>query len=251
MTKIVFVKGSIIAESGCHLAKNLECLARIEEEQTADIVINGDLYLNKGKTLTTYYSYKAQEGITAINGNIGCFSKPLWLQENLSKELEKIVALSKNNYQGDLVQIEYKSLYGAIFGCFEAFLTMLLTNMILGDKDYYDRFLLYINAANYKEVDVVDKIVKAINNFTAHNFKNLKNIYENIFEIDFPDYTKLIEVTKRRHDIIHRSGWKVVGNHTELITISCEEIANLVELCNDFVKALMHSMANPIRKWEE
>lgn len=249
--KTVFVKGNIIADCGYHSAKRFECLSRIEDADSADVIIEGDLHLNKEKTLIPYYSYKASGGITAIDGNIGWFSDPHSLQEDLSKELEKIVALSKIELSEDLQQIEYKSLYGAVFSCFEAFITMLLTNLVLGDKDYYERFLLYIKSANYKGSDIIVKIVKEINKFTAHNLKIVKSIYENVFEIEFPDYSHLKDVIDRRHDIIHRSSRKVVENHTEVVDITCDEIANLVEMCNDFVKKIMEAMDGPIKKWEE
>lgn len=251
MTKIVFVKGNIIADSGYHLAKNFECLARIEDKDSADIVIEGDIHLNEENTLIPYYFYKASAGITATDGDIGCFTNPYLLREELSEELEKIVLLSKKDYKSELQQIELKSLFGSVFGCFEAFITMFLTNMILGDKDYYERFLLYINAANYKEKNVIEKIVREINNFTSHNLKNVKNIFENIFEIDFPDYTYLKDFIKRRHDIIHRSGRKIVGNHVEKIYLTCNEIDDLVTQCNNFVDKLMVAMGKPIRKWED
>ena len=126
MTKTVFVKGSIIADCGYHSAKNIECPARTEDEETADIVINGDLHLNEETTLTPYYFYKARKSVSATYGNIGCFTNPHFLQLNLTEELNRIVILSNINFQGDLQQIELKSLYGAVFGSFEAFITIMI-----------------------------------------------------------------------------------------------------------------------------
>ena len=251
MMKTVFVKGNIIADSGYHFAKVLECLSRMEDAQTADIIIDGDLHLNEKITLKPYCIYKASEGITAIQGNLGCIKSPYDFKKELFDELDKIVMLSKMDYREGLQQIELKSLYGAVFGCFEAFITLFLSNMILGHEYYFNRFLLYNNMANYTDEDVIYKSVKEIYSITTHNLKKVKNIFENIFEINFPDYSKLENAIRKRHDIIHRFGRSVIGGRAIKFTLQSSDIVDLAMLCKDFVDKLTESMKYPLKKWEE
>ena len=251
MVKTVFVKGNIIADCGYHTAKYLECPSHIEDSETADEVIEGDLHLNEEKKLCPYCKYIASKGITAIDGNIGCFANPSCLQKELSGELQKIKELSHIDTPHDLQQILYKSLYGAVFGCFEVFITTLLTNMVLGDKDNYDRFLLYIRKANYMGNDINTIIFKEICKFNAHNMGVIKDLFENVFKINYPDYSVLGKAIKKRHDVIHRSGRNVVSNHLESVNFSTNDIEILILQINDFVSRLLEEMKEPIKKWEE
>ena len=149
------------------------------------------------------------------------------------------------------MQIQLKSLYGAVFGNFELFILSFLCTMVLGCKQYFDRYLLYKNIANYNKENICEHVFKDICDSTAHNMKKNKNIFENLFEIKFPDYSKINRDILRRHDIIHRFGKRTGDNHFEEIILTFESITDVIKECNMFVDNLLEAMKEPIQKWKE
>ena len=81
--------------------------------------------------------------------------------------------------------------------------------------------------------------------------KKIKNVFENVFEISFPDYTRINKDILKRHDIIHRSGNQKEDNHLKRITLTCDNIVGLINECNMFVDNLLEAMKEPMRKWQE
>jgi len=247
----IFVEGGIYAESGSHIAKEISCLNDIRDAAKADKVIHGDLNLDDETTLIPYCSYMASEGIAVCCGSLRTFNSPSILRNLYSEEVDKIMRLLKIEVPDDLKQVHLKSLFGAVFGNFELFITSLLHVMIFGCKDYYDRFLLYTNKVNYEKKDVYSKLFSEhIGKITTHNLNKIKNVFENVFEISFPDVSDLGREVKTRHDIIHRSGNTIKGINMHKIELNCNDIERLISKCDLFIDNLMDAMKLPIEKWK-
>ena len=248
---IVYVKGGIYANKGYHIAKGLSCLEDIKEASNACLVIEGDLNLDDKMTLIPYCRYKAAGGIAVSLGGLATFNDPSILKNEYIEEIDKILRILKIEIPEDLIQIQLKSIYGAVFGNFELFITSFLYTMVLGCELYFDRYLLYINNANYEKNDVYEFVFKDICSINAHNMRKIKNVFENVFEISFPDYTRINKDILKRHDIIHRSGNQKEDNHLKRITLTCDNIVGLINECNMFVDNLLEAMKEPMRKWQE
>ena len=76
-----------------------------------------------------------------------------------------------------------------------------------------------------------------------HNINLVKGLYHNILHCQFNEsfLSKLNEIIKNRHDIVHRNG-KTVSN--EIISISNDDLNNAFECIFNFIKDIDSQIIN-------
>lgn len=233
MNNVIYVTGGIVAESGHHVAKNWVCLADESYKNEAIQVIDGDLILNEESKTIPYCTYAAHKGITCTNGNIEWLADPILIFQRYNKEIERLEILSNIDVEEVLKQVHLKCLNAGVFAELEYFLIEAPSSLILSDKLYFENYISR-KKINIESCNLFQEVYESIHRIVGHRFDKISPLYE-ILGIDLPDTTDINEQIKNRHDIIHRSGKKVMGNHLETLSFTKEGLDKLIDVCNNFV----------------
>jgi len=257
MSRIVFVEGNIIAYSGYNEAKNLVSLAGDELKEKAIEVIDSDLELYKSGQLCPYYTYVAKGGISSLGNNLGCIPSAQHVLDLYNSEIMKIEELFKLEVPDYLHSTHYRHLFIGVIGALELFITEIVTLLVMGDELYYHTFLKETDyKISLKDIElggpILDKaIYKVIHNINAHQLKNIKKLFKNVFEVDIPNTTDLGRYIATRHDLVHRNGNTIEDRSLKYVDISSEKLQDLIRVSNKFVENLMIALEKPIKHWEE
>ncbi len=257
MAKIVYVKGNIVAYSGTHVAKGYICLAPDDYGQNAIEVIEGDLVLNSNDHIKPFYVYAARGGITAVGGDLQLYHYPEDVHDLYKKEIKQIEELIQIDIPSHLRSAYNRQLYISVVGALELFITELISSLVMGDEFYYNKFHyntnFKISLADVGTNDnALDKaIFKIIHKINAHDFKTVKNVIKNVFNVEGIETQKLGEYIKTRHDMVHRNGNSVNDHGLQFIEVSKENLQGLIDVCNQFVRDLMEKLEEPIKHWHD
>ena len=133
----------------------------------------------------------------------------------------------------------------------------MFTLLVMGDELYYHTFLKETDyKISLKDIElggpILDKaIYKVIHNINAHQLKNIKKLFKNVFEVDIPNTTDLGRYIATRHDLVHRNGNTIEDRSLKYVDISSEKLQDLIRVSNKFVENLMIALEKPIKHWEE
>lgn len=242
MNNVIYVTGNIIGESGHHVAREWVCLADESYKSDALQVIDGNLILtNESKTIP-YCTYAAEGGVTCTYGNIEWLGDPDFLQNRYFKEIDKFKRLSEIDIPNDLLEDHLKCINAGVFAEFESFLIELLSFLILSKKSNYDEYIER-KGIDADSVNVFKEVYESIHNIIGHNMGILRSEFDAL-HYAFPDASAIGRQIKFRHDVIHRSGKKVMGNHLKRLAFTNEGLNNLINDCNNFVMNVMDAIKN-------
>lgn len=241
MNDIIYVTGNILAKSGHHVAKNWLSLAGDDYKNEAIQIIEGDLVLTSEYNTTPYCVYATRGGVTCTYGNIEWLGDADLLLRRYQHNIDKLRRLVDMNVPEDLMEDQLKCLYAGVFAEFESFMIELLSFLILSNKsnyeDYIDRNNINRNGDTFKDV------YKSIHNINGHKIRALREEYEAL-GIIIPDATVIGRHIDFRHDVIHRSGKKVMGNHLKPMAFSKEILFKLIDDCNTYIMSLVSVVQN-------
>ena len=237
--------------------KDWVALADDEYKSLAEEIINGDLILLNGYPTRPYCTFAARGNVACTNGDIEILAHPEDLVSIYREEIIKIKELSTIEVPKHLMRNHLKNLYSGVFSEFNVFLTEIFATLVLGNKDLYEG---YIDAFNNKQKDNMEyihlddkdchkKVFKVLHGAFSLNLENRKEEFCNVLKIEFPNYSKIGKHIKDRHNIIHRSGKKIVGTHLEELELSLDSLYKLIDDIDDFICNLMASLEVPITKW--
>jgi hypothetical protein len=255
MKDYVFVKGNIICYSGFHVVRQWVCLAPLDYQEHAIKVIDCNLILNERTQTIPYYSYVASGGVTCVEGNVATLSSPDMVLERYQEGIRNQKELSAFDVPSHLKHTYLNGLYASVISELELFITELLSNLIFGNKMYFDKFIELqskiqkIGRIKNEDYSSHELIFKAIHEINAHNFKIVGKIYKLLFEIDFPEVSELERMIHIRHDISHRAGNKVEKKCLIPNNVTIEMLGSLFETCDAFVENMMKALHDTIAVW--
>ncbi len=175
-----------------------------------------------------------------------------WLKENGSsiihknfvdeinglKSILKLASVSSKPY------MVYRMTYAHLVTLLEAFLGDTVKALVSENDDNFMRSMgieelkkaryslefLVLNNTNAKSL-----VIKELSKILYHNIPKVKKIFEIILDKDFSiDISKIVEITKLRHDIVHRNGMTYGGDSIVLTEQDvCESISNIEEFSNE------------------
>lgn len=256
MRNIVFVKGNIIGIAGHHYATEWVALAPESWQTEAVQVIDGDLVLDENYQIMPYCIYCATGGVTALGVNmISASYGPTYIKEQYHCSIQETKQLLQIVVPEQLHSNYYKLIYIGVIGCLESFITELLACLVLGNRDF---FSLFVQKYNYKislgEIENLSKnmlhtVFDIIYKINAHDLKKIKDVYSQVFSIDFPSTAELGRMIKTRHNLVHRNGYKVDHNVLKQEDIDTNDILSLINACDRFVEELISELSDCINKW--
>lgn len=250
MEHIIFVEGNIISRSGHHVMKEWLAIAGEDYKSRADEVINGDLILEKDFSTLPYCTFAARGDICCTNSNIEILDSPELIVSNFREEVSKNKELAKIDVPQHLMRNHLNNVYTGVFSEFDVFLTEIFATLVLGVKEYYERYIANSNNINLEDNDCHKKVFKSLHGFFSLNMQNRKEEFQNMFNIVFPDTSKIGRHIQLRHDLAHRSGMKIMGTHLEQIDLSLDGLDLLILDLDVFINNLMTSLEGPISKWK-
>ncbi len=257
MRNIVLVKGNIIGTAGHHYATGWVAPAPESWEKEAAQVIDGDLVLDEKYKIIPYCIYCATGGVSALGINtISASYGPTSIIEQYYKNIQETKQLIQVVVPKPLLSNYYRLLYIGVIGCLESFITELLACLVLGNSDFFHSF---VNKHNYKlSLSEVEKfsnnmlfsVFEIIYKINAHDLRKIKEVFTQVFSIDFPSIAELGAMIKTRHDLVHRNGYKIKNNLMVQEDITTGDIFSLIEACDIFVNELTKELTDSINKWE-
>lgn len=117
--------------------------------------------------------------------------------------------------------------------------------MIYSNETIYEKAVLYYRT-NKNSQNEVSEIEKKVHNFffngvVYHRFDKVKQIYESVLDIQFPDTDGMIDFLHKRNNIVHRFSFSNI-DRMEIVTITTETIEDLIKETNLFVNRLIDNV---------
>lgn len=244
MDNVIYVTGNIIAESGHHVAKDWACGADDSYKEDAIEVIEGDLVMTSDYQTIPYCYYMAKGGVTCTYGNVEWLSNPEYILKNYFFEIDKLKNLAEVIVPDELAEVQLKCIYAGVYAEFESFLIELLSNLILSEKSNYEEYIARKNI-DIGSANVFNKVYESVHSITGHNMQALRKEFNDL-HIEFPDASVIGRQIEFRHDVIHRSGRKVMNNHLKRLSFTVEGLHKLIDNCNTFVMSLMDEVKRSV-----
>ncbi|MBO0397407.1 hypothetical protein J1F21_03665 [Aeromonas veronii] len=182
-----------------------------------------------------------------------------WLKENRSSSIHKffiseldalkIMASSNFNNRQKMAfilhtDIVVKMSYAYAVTLLESFLGDSLKSLISQDEQFLKNALCKLKILkNVKitelaetDLDVRSLVLKSVSEVLYHNIPNVVGMYEQVLgtKLDI-DISKIIKVTKLRHDIVHRNGKTIDGNK---ISLKAEDFTQAIDDIKEFSNIL-------------
>lgn len=190
-----------------------------------------------------------QEELKWLNKNGSTVLHENFIEE--LKELKKVLMSAHLSHKPDMI---YRMVYAHAVTLLEAFLGDTIKSLISESEDIFIRsmeieelkkakYSLHFLAAN--KVDAKSLAIQELSKILYHNMPKIKNMYEIILHQKINiDISKVEQVTKIRHDIVHRNGMTRDG---EAIIISELDILNAINDIEDFSNELQSVITNNTR----
>ena len=151
------------------------------------------------------------------------------LYEIFKSEIDKLTKLNSINLNNSsLNQILKRQIFIGTIIVLETFLSDTFINMVLGNDNYLQNFIKTSPdfsketihfAENNKEYTILkEKVKQKIINMVYHRLEKIKDIYQNTFNIEFPEIEDLRKEINTRHDLVHRGGKTKDGKILEITT---------------------------------
>ncbi|TMI62798.1 MAG: hypothetical protein E6H07_15435 [Bacteroidetes bacterium] len=129
-------------------------------------------------------------------------------------------------------------IYTGLIATMETFLSDAFINRCMTDKILFKKFVQTYPEFRqrklelrdiFEQYDNLNETVKSILlKIIYHDLSRVKEMYQNTFEIDFPDLEKPIRCVLVRHDIVHRNGKTIDGNVLKISSVDVTKAINVI-----------------------
>ena len=256
------VSGSIVSYGGNHYAQGYAAGGIASLDGTyADIKdysfeqanhgVRGDLILNGTKRIPPYATMCDEGGIAELDlsdtfglrmdGGItylpGYDAAIRYYYDNMTQ----IKALLYAKIDNSLEPAFLRGLYVDAFSVIELFLGDFLLCGIFTEDKCYDRLLtskIFNIPEGSSSLEIEKIIFDTIEKTVFHRFKDIKVVYKEILDIDFPETIELEQLLYRRHNIVHRFSYSNL-DRIRLCIPKREDVDKLIKECDSFVSQLM------------
>ncbi|QBL10763.1 hypothetical protein E0Z06_15175 [Rheinheimera sp. D18] len=182
-----------------------------------------------------------------------------WLNENgssnihklFTSELEALSTMAESNLNNRKkmafmlhANVVVKMSYSYAVTLLEAFLGDTLKSLISQNDLYLKnaickfKVLKNVKLTDLAEnnLDVKSLVLKYVSDILYHNIPNVVEMYEQVLGIKLDiDISKVVKVTKLRHDIVHRNGKTIDGT---MISVSSKDFAQAIDHIKEFAGSL-------------
>ena len=191
-----------------------------------------------------------------IDEQIDSFLATFTTFSSFNKEISNLRKLNELKLNDDeLEKILKRQIYSGVVTCLEDYLSTTLINKVLKDDSLFRRFVetykgfkdkkFSLNQIFMQQEELRKKVKRTLLDIIYHNLDKIKGIYENTFEIKFPDIEAMMKIINNRHHMVHRNGKDKDGKEIALDTESVEKVISTVE---EFIKSIEVLLTNKTYK---
>lgn len=261
MSYTITVKGSIIVKEGIHYAQGWgamgiaslgtgdDCFESIESKPIAYNVIShtidSDLVIDKESRLTPYATYCAEGGLAVASGMLcpnvdvsctpGYYPAIRYYHQNMGEIRRSLCAEVGVRVEDAFL----RGLYISVFSVFELFLCDYLLCGIFNVEGCFERALVELKVEKEVGPELLEKrLMEKVNSQVFHRFKDVKVLFKKILKKHLTISKKeLQKELDKRNDLVHRYVF-TKENHMNIISVSREEVENLINKFNRIVDSL-------------
>ena len=171
-------------------------------------------------------------------------------QSNFLREIENINELRNLTVDDPgLRRVLYRQLFISVIGAVETYLSDAFINKTLSYEHYLERFVTTHPEFKKQKISI-SEVLSASRNIKEkaktimvgtiyHKLPMVKEMYQQTFDIQFPDISEMQKFIAQRHDLVHRNGKTTEG---EVVHVTDETIESLTNLAKNFVNAVSEAL---------
>tara|TARA_R100001369_G_scaffold51146_3_gene77890 strand:+ start:14984 stop:15823 length:840 start_codon:yes stop_codon:yes gene_type:complete len=199
-----------------------------------------------GRDLTVKLPVWALERSADDEYELGAIFDNVEYKNNFFSELENIDRLRDLAIDDqELRELLLRQLFISIIGALETYLSDAFINKTLSSEIYLENFASTHPEFKKQKIPLSDVFTTARNmkeksktimvGTIYHKLPIVKEMYQQTFEIEFPDISTMQKFVTQRHDLVHRNGKTVNG---DIVRIDDETIEALIDSANNMVNSI-------------
>ena len=160
--------------------------------------------------------------------------------ENLISAQSNTRELLKQKLEGSVNRLLLQLLFVNTVTALETFLSDVFINAVLSDRDLLKKFVSsnpdfsdrkFCLSDIFDRYDNIEKDVRTyLVDLIWHNLPKVKEMYNSVFGIAFPDKMRLLySAISKRHDIVHRNGRSKDGKDVSITKEDVEKVLNEID----------------------
>ena len=232
----IYVRGSIVSESGRHYAAEFAAGGSIPDGYCGD-VIGGDLVLTANNSIKPYFEYIATGDIIAAgvgDGDIYVVAPPDDVINQFERDLDDILMMAEETLEDKKKQnLLYKMCYLNAVSAYEYFMGSYLMSVVLRNKDFFEKYCSRLSKSD------TFSVVKHIECSPYTTEKNLSASYSRMFGVELPEFTSVRECIEIRNELSHRNGHCSYSKNSAPETFMKNDVEFVVSTVRSFVFELM------------
>lgn len=149
----------------------------------------------------------------------------------------------------DLQETLRRQIFSGAITCLEDYLSTTIIQEVLNKDEFFKNFIkTYKGIKNrkfdlseiYDKFDKLRDIVKTeLVDVIYHDLPKVRGMYQDTFQIEFPEIGDLMKAIKKRHDMVHRNGKNKEG---EKVQITKELIFDVIDKVDKFVQDINNKL---------
>jgi len=163
-----------------------------------------------------------------------------------NREISNIEKLNELSVEDKNLEVTLKrQLYSGVVTCMEDYLSDKLINSVLKNSELFKRFVKTFHGIRdrkfslseiFEKQEQLETIVKKeLLDIIYHDLPKVKGMYEDTFDISFPEIGELTKIVLQRHNMVHRNGKTKEG---EIINVDKDSIKETIKKTKEFVYAI-------------
>ncbi|MCB9497837.1 MAG: hypothetical protein H6688_00055 [Erysipelotrichaceae bacterium] len=168
--------------------------------------------------------------------------------ETFRNEVDKLNQLNQLNISNPaLCRTLQGQIYIGVVTCLETYLSDAFVNTVLADERYLRAFFKSFKDFAKQKVelnnvfDYVDKAEeiakKAMLGVIYHDLRKVRGMYQDTFNIEFPNIADVHKATLIRHDLVHRNGRTKTGEEVFINDEIIEKLITAIQLLVNDIEA--------------
>lgn len=245
--KKVFIKGTLIAQSGIHYSKGYMGLPEDISDPKLEI-IEGDYFATDYNLLKPWAEYyMSGDLVVAGPADFCCLLPPQEILSMAMADLDDInVLLDKQSTDAPEAQTLFRQCIANSVGVLEFFLSNTLSSLVLGEEKRFKRYI-EIKKPSYKfrPADIKHPfcnyylvVVESIENQNYHDLDKIGALYDQVLGATFPRIEPVQQIIKERHNYVHRNGHNSYFEYGQQPRIEEKKVRGDIQAIREFIEDL-------------
>lgn len=170
--------------------------------------------------------------------------------QRLEERLDKLKAVLDLQGNAEAIETARNLAYAGVIAALETFLWETMAYWVESDPRTVSNLITKLPVFRDRQMKLGDiysmheklkaEVKAHMQHLVWHRWEDVAPLIKNGLEIEFPSVRQFIEPTKKRHDIVHRSGQDVDGN---AVVITADDVRDLADKVLEFANELDRRIA--------